>query len=101
MVSSGVSPIVASWRCQNAAHQTGGSKGNLCLGGRIGRYRKDVANSGPAGMLVLALDLTNTPTPSGPVAILSGETWNFQCWFRDNNPNPTSNFTDARAVTFD
>ncbi|MCP3916270.1 MAG: hypothetical protein GY711_12005 [bacterium] len=29
-----------------------------------------------------------------------GETWNFQCWYRDNNPGPTSNFTDAVSVTF-
>ncbi len=30
----------------------------------------------------------------------SGDTWNFQCWYRDNNPVPTSNFTDAVSVTF-
>ncbi|MCP3919930.1 MAG: hypothetical protein GY711_30745 [bacterium] len=27
--------------------------------------------------------------------VLAGETWFFQCWYRDNNPGPTSHFTDA------
>ncbi|MFT7679579.1 MAG: hypothetical protein ACI8QC_003583 [Planctomycetota bacterium] len=57
-------------------------------------------NSGAGGELGLALDLANTLTPSGPVAVLAGETWNFQCWYRDNNPGPTSNFSDAVSVTF-
>ena len=33
-----------------------------------------------------------------PVAVQPGETWNFQCWYRDlGNSN---NFTDAVSVTF-
>ncbi len=76
------------------------SQGNLCLGGNIGRYRDDVLNSGPAGSFSLTLDLTQTPTNTGVTAILAGETWNFQAWFRDANPNPTSNFTDAMSVDF-
>ncbi|MCP4035984.1 MAG: hypothetical protein GY733_03545 [bacterium] len=31
-------------------------------------------------------------------AVQPGDTWNFQCWYRDNNPGPTSNFTDAVTV---
>ena len=46
------------------------------------------------------LDLANTPTPMGNVSVLAGQTWNFQAWYRDNNPGPTSNFTDAVSVTF-
>lgn len=78
----------------------GGSQGNLCLGGAIGRYNNDVASTGAVGKLSLQLDLTETPTPGGSVAILAGETWRFQCWFRDQNPIQTSNFTDGVVITF-
>ncbi len=77
-----------------------GSQGNLCLGGGIGRHAKQVANTGAAGELVLDLDLTALPRPNGTHSVVAGETWNFQCWFRDKNPGPTSNFTDGLAVTF-
>lgn len=78
----------------------GGSQGNLCLGGSIGRYNQGVFSSGPSGMTSFLLDLANTPSAAGFVPITVGETWNFQCWFRDVNPGPTSNFTDAVSVTF-
>ena len=77
-----------------------GSQGNLCLGGGIGRYKDDIMNSGSAGEMSLQLDLNNTPTPGGIVAIQPGETWHFQAWFRDSNPNQTSNFTDGVLITF-
>jgi hypothetical protein len=32
--------------------------------------------------------------------VLAGETWNFQCWFQDDNGAPTSNFTDGIEVVF-
>jgi hypothetical protein len=86
---------------QGLAMNPGGSQGNLCLGGSIGRYTQSVFDSGASGTGSLALDLANTPTPGGLVAITAGETWSFQCWFRDFNPSPTSNFTDAVSVTFD
>jgi hypothetical protein len=78
----------------------GGSQGNLCLGGSIGRHRKQIASTGDAGMLFLDVDLTQLPTPGGPYAVLPGETWSFECWFRDANPGKTSNFTDGVSVTF-
>ncbi|MEM6569478.1 MAG: hypothetical protein AAF957_13780 [Planctomycetota bacterium] len=81
----------------------GGSQGNLCLGGSIGRYvgPGQIQNSGTAGTVSLALDLTSTPTPTGLVAVQAGETWNFQAWFRDSlGGSATSNFTDAVSVTF-
>jgi hypothetical protein len=77
-----------------------GSQGNLCLGGAIGRYNANVLNTGGTGAFSLQLDLTSTPTPGGPVAIMAGETWNFTCWFRDLNPGQTSNFTDGLTITF-
>jgi len=78
----------------------GGSQGNLCLGGNIGRYSTAVLNSGAAGEVSLGIDLTLLPTPSGARAALAGETWNFQYWFRDANPAVTSNLSDAVAVTW-
>ena len=73
--------------------------GNLCLGGTIGRYAADVQSSGPAGGFSLVIDLMNIPvTPTQ--AVLAGETWNFQAWFRDTNPTPTSNFTNALAAQY-
>ncbi|MEM9381832.1 MAG: trypsin-like serine protease [Planctomycetota bacterium] len=79
----------------------GGSSGNLCLGGSVGRYVGNVMNSGPGGAIQLQLDLTNTPQPMGSVSVMAGETWRYQAWFRDFTLFPTSNFTDALAITFD
>ena len=81
----------------------GGSDGNLCLGGSIGRYvgPGQIVNSGATGSFTLPLDLTQTPTPTGLVAIAAGETWNFQAWHRDAVGGfATSNFTDGLAVQF-
>lgn len=76
-----------------------GSQGNLCLGGNIARFRKKILSSGSQGSFGLTPNLDAVPT-SPPSSVMSGETWNFQAWFRDLNPNPTSNFTDGLSVTF-
>ena len=79
----------------------GGSEGNLCLSGEIGRYVApgQIQNSGLAGTISLALDLGSLPQPLGPVAAVPGETWRFQCWFRDSVAGvTTSNFSDGIAV---
>lgn len=81
----------------------GGSAGNLCLIGSIGRYVApgQVQNSGATGMVSLALDLNLTPTPNGLVSVQPGETWFFQAWHRDSSPSgPSSNFTDGLEVNF-
>ncbi|MCP3918964.1 MAG: hypothetical protein GY711_25750 [bacterium] len=75
-----------------------GSQGLICLNGNIGRYNQ-IANiiQGPEGSIVL--DLTAIPVnPTSPV--MPGETWNFQCWYRDLNPTLTNNFTDGLAIQF-
>ena len=86
------------------AANPGGSAGNLCLGGSIGRYvgPGQILNSGALGTISLQLDLTNTPQPTGSVSVAAGETWNYQAWFRDidGSGSPTSNFTDGLAITF-
>jgi hypothetical protein len=81
----------------------GGSQGNLCLGGSIGRYvgAGQIMNSGASGSFALQIDLTQTPTPVGPVAVAPGETWNFQTWHRDAVAgSATSNFTNGLSITF-
>ena len=84
---------------QDFVPNPGGSQGIPCLGGNIGRYAQDVMNSGASGTFSLKLNLQSLPS-SPPSAVASGETWNFQAWFRDVNPTQTSNFTDAVAVFF-
>ena len=82
----------------------GGSTGNLCLGGSIGRYvgPGQIQNSGSAGAISLSLDLTQMPTPTGFVAVQPGDTWNFTTWHRDMGAMgaATSNFTDGVEITF-
>ncbi len=80
----------------------GGSQGTLCLGGSVGRHNGPgqvmLANS--AGQMALQLDLTRIPTPTGIVAAIAGQTWRFQCWYRDANPSVTSNFSSAVELGF-
>jgi hypothetical protein len=88
---------------QGSTPQPGGSLGVLCLGGSIGRYvgPGQIKNTGATGSFELLLDLTQTPTPTGFVAVMAGETWNFQTWHRDSvGGTAVSNFTDALEVDF-
>lgn len=79
----------------------GGSAGNLCLSGSIGRYSDQVASTGPFGQLQIIIDPQSLEQPNGPVSALAGEAWYFQCWVRDvENGVPTSNFSNGIAVTF-
>jgi hypothetical protein len=59
-----------------------------------------VQSSGSAGEVALAIDLTAHPTPTGLVIVAAGQTWHFQCWYRDANPNVTSNFSNGLSITF-
>ncbi len=78
-----------------------GSNGNLCLQGAIGRFNRsgEIFNSGSNGSFLLYIDSGDMPSPFGSVTAMSGQTWNFQCWFRDNGSE--SNFSNAVGVTFD
>ncbi len=83
----------------------GGSDGNLCIGlfgTGIGRgFGGAIVNSGPGGVMALSGDLAAIPQPMGPVPTLAGDTWNFQCWFRDATGGPGgSNFSNGLGVTF-
>jgi hypothetical protein len=87
-------------RTQGQVANPGGSQGVLCLGGAIGRYQAFVLNSGAAGTIALDVSPLSLPQPLGTVSAQAGESWSFQGWYRDANPQSTSNFTDAVAVTF-
>lgn len=79
----------------------GGSMGNLCIASfDMGRYNSAVMNSGATGTVSLTLNLANTPTGSGPMAAMAGQTWYWQGWYRDTVAMmATSNFTSATCVT--
>lgn len=74
-----------------------GSQGLLCLTGNIGRFNSNIFQ-GPTGSV--QVNLGSIPV-NPPVAVLPGDTWHFQCWYRDSNPARTSNFTDALSITFE
>ncbi len=51
----------------------------------------------------LYLSLLDLPYPEAPgdysVVVLAGQTWFWQCWYRDGAS--ASNFSDAVAITFE
>ncbi len=78
----------------------GNAVGTLCLGGSIGRYSASAQAASSSGEMSLALDLAGLSQPTGPVAAMSGETWHFQCWYRDAVLGfPVSNFSLPVQVT--
>lgn len=91
--------LLVSSQTQGRVATPGGSQGDLCLAGTIGRYVNLIAASNGGGTLSLDVPIGAMPAPLPP-AILSGETWNFQLWHRDSNPTPTANFSDAIVITF-
>lgn len=90
-------------RTQALTANPGGCRGTLCLEGQFGRYvgPGQVQNSGAAGRIMLALDLTAIPSPTGFVAAQAGETWSFQAWYRDSSPTGvTSDFSNGHKIAF-
>ncbi|MEM9382182.1 MAG: hypothetical protein AAGB93_19660 [Planctomycetota bacterium] len=79
-----------------------GSQGALCLTGSIGRLNRsgEILAADASGRVELAVDLTRLPQPNGTVAVVPGDTWHFQLWYRDANPQPTSNTSSALQLTF-
>ena len=107
LMASGMPDLVfgffISSQTQGFVMNPGGSEGNLCLGGAIGRYvgPGQIQQSDLTGSISLAIDLSMQPTPLGFVQVAAGETWNYQAWFRDSlMGQTTSNFTDGLALTF-
>ncbi|QDV06359.1 hypothetical protein Poly30_18680 [Planctomycetes bacterium Poly30] len=80
----------------------GGSSGNLCVAGNIGRgVGGGVLSSGTAGSFTGIVDLDMIPTPTGTTSVMAGETRYFQSWHRDAILGiATSNFSDGVRVQF-
>lgn len=74
--------------------------GLLCLGGSLGRLigPGQIQNSGTDGRFSIPLDLNQIPEGSAFAAAQPGETWRFQCWFRDSPAE--ANFGTATEVQF-
>jgi hypothetical protein len=75
----------------------GGSQGNLCVLGTIGRFNALIQMSDAQGIFGITVDLNAIPLLG---VVMAGETWSFQTWFRDNNPGSTSNFSDGLELMF-
>jgi len=73
----------------------GGSQGNLCLGSPLIRFAANPLDSGPSGEYHFSPDFNALPNQA---MFQAGEVWNFQCWFRDQNPGNTSNTTNGASV---
>ncbi len=75
----------------------GGSQGNLHLDLPIVRFSGDIVLSDSSGEATFEPDLAALPQGT---LFQAGETWNFQMWYRDSNPNTTSNTSNGLAITF-
>ena len=98
---AGASSMLLASRDTAFVTNPGASSGNLCLGGAIARFVGSIDDADPDGSVSFAVPDLIVPTPGGPETIEAGDTWSFQVWYRDNDPTPTSNFTEARSVTFE
>ncbi|MEM1451048.1 MAG: hypothetical protein AAF957_04040 [Planctomycetota bacterium] len=92
-------------RMPGSIPNVGGSQGTMCLAGTIDRFLRpgDFGSTGLDGAIELRVDLAAIPQPSGPVAGLPGDTWYFQCWYRDSGAGgaATTNFTNGVEVTLE
>ncbi len=60
-----------------------------------------IFDSGSLGEVTAHANLFNHPTPTGPVVILPGQSWHFQCWYRDRvNGVATSNYSTGWWLMF-
>ena len=81
----------------------GGSSGNLCVTGNIGRnVGGNIFDSSFFGLSFVPVDMDVIPTSTQIVGIQPGETRYFQGWFRDQTGGgiPTSNFTVGLEMIF-
>jgi hypothetical protein len=77
-----------------------GSQGNLCVVGSIARFNAEVG-AVVNGEYSTEIDLTDVPLPPAfGYVVMPGDSWSFQCWYRDQNPGATSNFTNGLQILF-
>ncbi len=84
-----------------------GSDGSLCVKDTVARFLDpgDVMPADAAGRATLEVDLNAIPLPlsAGVVSAMPGDTFTFQCWYRDlhGTGTNTSNLTNAVEITFE
>ncbi len=81
----------------------GGSQGNLCLTGAIGRLNRssaEIFQTDNAGAATVDVDLMSLPGPTSSAPAVAGQSRYFQAWFRDANPTVASNFTNGLRIDF-
>jgi len=91
--------ILAS-QSQGFSPGVAGSQGNLCLSGTVLRLDDYVFTTSSSGFTEVQVDITDFPPPYNG-SVLAGQTWNFQAWYRDGNPQVTTNFTNGTSITFE
>jgi len=77
----------------------GGTNGNLCIGGEIGRYTT-IETIDPGGFVVRSIDLTQIPRASSLAAVQAGETWRWQFWHRDTPAAGDGNLSRGCHILF-
>jgi len=98
---AGASAMLIASRDAAYVPNPGSSAGNLCLGGQIARFVGSIGTADGAGEIEFDVPDLVVPTPIGVETIEAGDSWTFQVWYRDNDPSPTSNFSEARRIEFD
>ncbi len=95
--------LFAASQTLSAGSSPAGSLGTFCVSTGTGYFRGpgQVKRIGPSGEIRLRLDLAALPVPGGTTAVVPGDTWYFQSWYRDRFSAPTSRFTSAISVTFE
>jgi len=76
-----------------------GGAGTLCLGQPLVRIPGSTRQADMQGNWIVGFDLAAPPI-SAALPIVFGESWRFQAWYRDTNPSPTSNLSEAVEVEF-
>ncbi|MEZ6015705.1 MAG: hypothetical protein R3F49_11360 [Planctomycetota bacterium] len=80
------------------------SQARLCLGGTVLRIGPSIGAVSWSKSIVWEVDLANIDGYGAGIpgldVVAAGQTWGFQLWFRDRNPNPTSNMSNGVSVTF-
>ena len=77
-----------------------GTVGFQCVIGYLAVFRDSMSFADGSGRVDHDVDLTNMPTRPTSTAVQTGETWNFQVWYRDDMGGATTNFSLPTRITF-
>lgn len=88
-------------REQGFTPAVGGGQGALCLGAPLARFLDSIQAADGDGRMQHDVNLMAMPLGATPVAVMAGESWSFQAWFRDAAPSATSNLSAGVVVYFE